>query len=252
MLEPWLAWRLLKFLGIALFTAGLAGAFARSQRRRLVSVHVVATLGLATTWLAGYGLTKISGASIRDPWVLTSLFASLLALHEAAAMAERPRVLAWNVGLLIGAYACAVGSMVARLPGTGHVVASFAIPALLAGLGFGLGAKLRGAFDYEPAAVKPAVHRWFVWIARLEGASLLGLVGVYMPLKYGADIVLDGGQGWFGWVHGVMVLIFMQALWSAWRRLEWSLGRAALGFGAAMLPFGSYVFERKLPAPDAQ
>lgn len=251
MIEPWLAWRLLKFLGIGLFTAGLGATFSRAQSRRLWAVHIIATLGLGITWMAGFGLTKISGATIRDPWILTSLFASLLALHEAAAIAERPRVSTINIALMIAAYASSIGSMVARFPGTSNTLASFGIPGALGLLTLLILRWRPLTFDYDTSAVRPAVHRWFLWIARVEGASLVTLLLIYMPLKYAANIVLDGGQGWFGWFHGVMALIFLQALWSAWRRLEWSLLRAGLAFIASLLPFGTFIFERSLRPPPA-
>ncbi|MBL4686500.1 MAG: DUF3817 domain-containing protein [Nannocystaceae bacterium] len=247
MLTGWLAFRLLKFLGLGLWCAGLGGALvSRDQARRLWSVHVLATLGLALSWIAGHGLSKIGGHSFSAPWIATSLLASLLALHEAAAVAQRRKVSAVNVGLAVGAFACSVGSMVVRSPGVPHTVAAFVIPGAIAIVCFGLARRAHAAYDYDPAVVAPATLRWFLWIARLEGASLIALLGIYMPFKFGLKIVLDGGQGWFGWIHGVMVLLFMQALWSASRVLGWSWTRTVAGFVASLVPFGTFVFERRL------
>jgi integral membrane protein len=91
-----------------------------------------------------------------------------------------------------------------------------------------------------------ATIRWFAWLARAEGLSLLLLFGVYMPLKHGAGIVLDGGQGWFGWMHGVLQLLYLVALVVTARVHDWGIARQAAGFVASLLPFGTFVFERRV------
>ena len=251
MMSKWLAWRLLKFLGVAAWTAGIGGAvFSRDQRRRLWSVHVLATAGLLVCWIAGYGMAKISGAGLGDAWVATSLLASFLCIHEACAVAQRPRVLPWNVGALVATFLCAVGAMVVRAPGPGRTFAAFGLPLVAGVLALAWQRRHGNAHDYSPQHVPAATRRWVVWIGRLEGLSLLALFGVYMPLKYGAGVVLDGGQGWFGWVHGAMTMLWLQALWSGWRRLGWSGKLTAMGLVASLLPAGTFVFERYVPRVD--
>lgn len=244
-------WRLLKFIAVGLWTAGLAGAlFSRSQPRRLWSAHVVATAGLFATWATGYGMMKLTGARFSNPWIGVSLIASLLTLHEACAIAERPKVLPWNVGALVATWLASLSSMVFREPDSARQVAVFAAPALVGIAAFVAQLRLPNAHSYAPGSVRSATRKWVVWMARLEGASLIALLGVYMPLKYGAGIVLDGGQGWFGWVHGMLSLVWLQALWSGWRRLGWSWRLTALGFVASLLPLGTFILERYMPAVE--
>ena len=81
----------------------------------------------------------------------------------------------------------------------------------------------------------------FRWIARAEGVSLLLLMGVAMPLKYGwgfAEATLVPG-----WIHGGLFLAYVAAL--AWIGSEqmWSWSRSGLAFLAAWVPFGTMAFE---------
>ena len=87
------------------------------------------------------------------------------------------------------------------------------------------------------------LERSIVWIARLEGASLLFLFFVAMPLKYGAGQPLAVEVG--GWAHGLLFLAFVCALGVAMIRLNWSKRKAFDGFVSAFLPFGTYVWERR-------
>jgi integral membrane protein len=83
----------------------------------------------------------------------------------------------------------------------------------------------------------------FLWIARLEGLSLLVLFFVAMPLKYGA--------GWEhatvppGWAHGVLFVGYVAALGALATRERWSIVQVGLAFVAAFVPFGTFVFERR-------
>ena len=83
---------------------------------------------------------------------------------------------------------------------------------------------------------------WFTNLARLEGVSLLVLFGVAMPLKYAAGIA--EATVWTGWAHGCLFLVYLVALDSQRRVAGWSIGTAAAGFVASLLPFGTFVFER--------
>lgn len=76
-------WRLLKYVGLLLIAAGTAGAFAPERlelRRRLV--HGLATAGLAITWIAGFGLMRAAGWSMKAPWIGGSIIL-LLAWYQA-------------------------------------------------------------------------------------------------------------------------------------------------------------------------
>ncbi len=91
-------------------------------------------------------------------------------------------------------------------------------------------------------------RRWFTSIALAEGASLVALFGVAMPLKYVA------GQpepvAWFGMAHGVLFSVYVVALGSVTRVDGWSWGRSALGFVASLLPLGTFALEAWLRRAD--
>lgn len=86
--------------------------------------------------------------------------------------------------------------------------------------------------------------RWFWWVARAEGLSVLALFGVAMPLKYGLGIAEP--VAWVGWAHGVFVFVYLIALGSVSRVEGWSYLRTALAFVASFFPFGTFVLEWRL------
>jgi len=94
-----------------------------------------------------------------------------------------------------------------------------------------------------------AVLRQLVWIGRLEGASFLLLLGVAMPLKYLAGQPLAVRV--VGMAHGVLFLLFLAALWRAAAAHAWPRRYLILGVIASLLPFGTFWFERRIPAPAA-
>lgn len=85
-------------------------------------------------------------------------------------------------------------------------------------------------------------ERLFFAIARAEGLSLLALLFVTMPLKYGAGI--PGPTTWVGWAHGVLFVAYVVLLAAAAWAGRWSIGRTAAGFAASFVPFGTFWFER--------
>jgi len=85
---------------------------------------------------------------------------------------------------------------------------------------------------------------WFLAVARAEGLSLLLLMGVAMPLKRLAGI--PEPVSWVGWVHGMLVFVYLIALGSVRRVDGWSLPRCAAAFAASLVPFGTFAFERWL------
>jgi integral membrane protein len=90
--------------------------------------------------------------------------------------------------------------------------------------------------------VSPTV-RWFLWIARAEGLSLILLFGVAMPLKYALgvpELVKPVGMA-----HGALFIVYALALWHAGRAAGWGWGRLALGFVASFVPFGTVLFEAR-------
>ncbi|MBK6693555.1 MAG: DUF3817 domain-containing protein [Myxococcales bacterium] len=85
--------------------------------------------------------------------------------------------------------------------------------------------------------------RWFRLVARAEGASFVLLLGVAMPLKYFAGMPLAVRV--IGMCHGLLFVAYSWMLIDAASR-GWPKARAAWGFVAGLLPFGTFVFEARL------
>jgi integral membrane protein len=85
--------------------------------------------------------------------------------------------------------------------------------------------------------------RLFRWIALAEGASYLALLAIGMPLKYGAGEHLPVKI--LGWAHGVLFIAYAFAAAPLFLREGWPWSRAPGVAVAALLPFGTFVMERK-------
>jgi integral membrane protein len=81
-------------------------------------------------------------------------------------------------------------------------------------------------------------------IALIEAISFLLLVGVAMPLKYLAG--MPGAVKVVGWAHGVLFVVFCISLLQTVIVARWSIGRAALVFVSALLPFGPIVIDGRM------
>ena len=84
----------------------------------------------------------------------------------------------------------------------------------------------------------------------LEACSFLILVGVAMPLKYLAG--QPGAVKMFGWIHGLLFIVFCGALLRTIVVARWPFSRAALIFVAALLPFGPFVVDRRMKGYAAE
>lgn len=83
-------------------------------------------------------------------------------------------------------------------------------------------------------------------IGLLEGISFLLLLFIAMPMKYILDnpvLVKYVGMG-----HGVLFILFLIVLFTVCERQKWSIYMFILGLIASILPFGTFVFDRKLKA----
>ena len=80
--------------------------------------------------------------------------------------------------------------------------------------------------------------------ALIEAVSFLVLVGVAMPLKYFAG--MPGAVKAVGWVHGVLFVVFCVVLAQTMRVARWPVGRGALVFVAALLPFGPFLVDGRM------
>ena len=81
-------------------------------------------------------------------------------------------------------------------------------------------------------------------IGLLEGISFLLLLFIAMPMKYMLDnpvLVKYVGMG-----HGVLFMLFLIVLFTVCEKQKWSITMFILGLMASILPFGTFVFDRKL------
>ncbi|MCB0793854.1 MAG: DUF3817 domain-containing protein [Flavobacteriales bacterium] len=80
-------------------------------------------------------------------------------------------------------------------------------------------------------------------VALAEGVSFLVLLFIAMPLKYLMDMPMAVKV--VGWIHGVLFIGYWVAAVPLFTRLKWPFDRV-IGLGlAALLPFGTFVMERK-------
>lgn len=82
------------------------------------------------------------------------------------------------------------------------------------------------------------------WVGFLEGVSFLFLLGIAMPLKYwlGYPAVVP----YAGMAHGVLFLAFMVLLLVVSHKNNWSISWFLMGMLAAVLPFGTFIYDRKV------
>lgn len=83
----------------------------------------------------------------------------------------------------------------------------------------------------------------FRWVAYMEGISFLVLLFVAMPLKYmmGQPLAVKI----VGMAHGVLFVLYVCVLAIMRAEHNWSARKTLLGFAAGVLPFGTFIFERK-------
>ena len=80
--------------------------------------------------------------------------------------------------------------------------------------------------------------------ALVEAISFLVLLGIAMPLKYAAG--MPGAVKVVGWVHGILFVIFCLALAQTFFSARWPIGRAALVFVGALVPFGPMLLDSRM------
>jgi integral membrane protein len=88
-------------------------------------------------------------------------------------------------------------------------------------------------------------------IAFVEGVSALLLFFVAMPIKYvealGANPL---PVRYVGWAHGILFLLFGVAGLLALRARKWGFMSGVYGFFAALLPFGTFVYDARFLKPE--
>lgn len=84
----------------------------------------------------------------------------------------------------------------------------------------------------------------FRTISIMEGISLVVLLFIAMPLKYVFDLPLM--VKYVGWAHGILFIVYVLVLFPTSRKLRWSFRTAVLALIASLIPFGPFLFDRKL------
>lgn len=81
-------------------------------------------------------------------------------------------------------------------------------------------------------------------VGLLEGISFLLLLFIAMPMKYlmGNPILVK----YVGMGHGVLFIAFLVVLFVVCEKQKWSLSVFLMGLIASILPFGPFIFDRKL------
>lgn len=82
-----------------------------------------------------------------------------------------------------------------------------------------------------------------------EGVSFLVLLCVAMPLKYFANI--PEAVKIFGWMHGALFIGFIILAFSVMNRYNKSFGWLGKAVLAALIPLGTFVFDRQLKKEEA-
>lgn len=85
-------------------------------------------------------------------------------------------------------------------------------------------------------------------VAFAEGLSYLFLLFIAMPLKYWAGMPL--AVKYTGWAHGVLFVLYGIFLLMAWQERKWKFSKATILFLASLIPFASFVVDKKLKVEE--
>ena len=81
-------------------------------------------------------------------------------------------------------------------------------------------------------------------LGNIEGISYLLLLGVAMPMKYYFEMPM--AVKITGMAHGVLFVAYCLVLALCMKNFNWSLKFGAYLFIATLIPFGTFVTDRKL------
>ena len=84
----------------------------------------------------------------------------------------------------------------------------------------------------------------FRWISIAEGISFLVLLFIAMPMKYTMDMPL--AVTYVGWAHGALFVLYVYIIFPTSKKLNWSYGKTFVGLIVSVLPFGPFLFDRRL------
>tara|TARA_B100000900_G_C20102979_1_gene522735 strand:+ start:80 stop:376 length:297 start_codon:yes stop_codon:yes gene_type:complete len=81
-------------------------------------------------------------------------------------------------------------------------------------------------------------------LGNIEGISYLLLLGIAMPMKYYFDMPM--AVKIVGMVHGILFVAYCLLLVPCMKKFEWKLRFGIYLFLATLIPFGTFVTDRKL------
>jgi integral membrane protein len=84
----------------------------------------------------------------------------------------------------------------------------------------------------------------FRMIALAEGWSFLILLFIAMPIKYLAH--RPEMVKYVGWAHGILFVLYIIFLLRVWIKLKWSFGKTVIAFLASLIPFGTFILDKRL------
>lgn len=87
-------------------------------------------------------------------------------------------------------------------------------------------------------------------VALLEGVSFLVLLGIAMPLKYMAGYPLPVRV--VGLAHGVLFVLYVALVFQLFLNKSWSIARVAEALVLSVVPFGTFVLDRRLEQAGAK
>jgi integral membrane protein len=90
----------------------------------------------------------------------------------------------------------------------------------------------------------------FSGVALAEGVSFVLLMFVAMPLKYLAD--MPAAVKYTGWAHGILFIAYFIFLAEVKSTAKWNLKKTALAALASLLPFGTFVLDKKIIKPEME
>jgi integral membrane protein len=95
----------------------------------------------------------------------------------------------------------------------------------------------------EESSARAATRTWFFAVGRAEALSFLLLLGIGMPLKYAAG--LPGANAWIGWLHGMLLLVYLSAAAAVVRLFGLGLRHWAVAAALSLLPLGPVLLEAR-------
>lgn len=87
------------------------------------------------------------------------------------------------------------------------------------------------------------------WVAVAEATSFLALL-VATAIKYSADAPI--GVTILGPLHGALFVAYVALAFMVWKPAGWSTATGVGVLIGAVLPFGGFVVDRKVLAPEAR